>query len=90
MELDYQITHILNNYKINGLAQYDWVKSEIWVKDWDICYLLRRELGINIDPKTPFECTWRTAWKAWKILEGRSVCGRCLMGTYGEKFLNDW
>ena len=86
MKLDYQIFHILNNYKVGGCAKYDYVKSEIWVRTWDLCYLLRKELDINIDPETPFETTWQTALKAWKILEKKPA----LIGTYGDRYLNDW
>ena len=86
MTLDYQIHHILNNYMFNGCAKYDYVRSEIWVRNWDLCYLLRKELDIDINPETPFETDWKTANKAWKILEKDFT----LVGTYGDKYLNEW
>lgn len=87
MKLDYQILHILNNYKDHdGVSKYDYIKSTIWLRTWDLCYLLRNELNINIDPEVPFETTYEIALKAWKILEKEYS----LIGIYGDKFLNNW
>ena len=86
LALDYQIDHIINNYKFNGCVKYDYVRSEIRVRTWDLCYLLRKELNIDINPETPFETDWKTAYKAWKIFEKDFT----LVGTYGDKYLNEW
>ena len=89
MQLDYQISNVLNNYKDDdGCCHYDYVESEIWIRNWDLCYLLREELGININPQKVFKTTWEIAHKAWKILTRENLC--YLVGTYGDKFLTEW
>ena len=90
MQLDYQINHVLNNYKDDdGCCHYDYVESEIWVKSQDLCYLLRNELDINITPQTVFKTTWEIAHEAWRILTEKQFMPG-LIGTYGNKFLNEW
>lgn len=69
----------------NG-AKYDYVGSEIWVRNWDLAYLLRKELDIDISPETPHGVSHEDAIKAWKILKDNAL----LIGTYGDKFLNEW
>ena len=87
MQLDYQIHHVLNNYRTNDGVKYDYVRSEIWVRTWDLAYLLRDKLNININPEETYvAATWQVALNAWKILCDNPL----LIGTYGDKFLNEW
>ena len=81
--LDYQIFHILDNYKIDGFTRYDYVRSEIWVRTTELCRLLNEELKIDINPNTQFETDREIAWRAWLLLKERG-----LTGTYGTEYLN--
>lgn len=86
MKLDYELTNIINNYKINGAAKYDCVGHTVWFSKQELCDEIGMFLGIDIPLETKVEVTKEQIDSVWRLLNGR----KDLIGAYGDDFLNDW
>jgi len=87
MRLDYNLSHIIDNYKgKDGFAHYDYVGSTIWFSKQELCDEVSEFLGIDIPLETKVDVTREQMNSVWKLLDGR----KGLIGMYGDGFLNDW
>ena len=86
MKLDYQLSYIINNYKHDGMVTYDYVKSVIWFSKPELCDEVGKFLHMDIPIETEVTVTNDELLSVWNLLRGR----KNLIGTYGDKFLNDW
>lgn len=87
MRLDYNLSHLINNYKdVDGLAHYDYVGSTIWIGNKELCKEVSEFLGMEISVGVYEFVTREHMESVHKLLEGRTD----LIGTYGDEFLNEW
>jgi len=87
MRLDYNLSHIIDNYKgKDGFAHYDYVRSEIWFSKQELCDEVGKFLGIDIPIETKVIVTKEQIQSVWRLLDGR----KDLIGMYGDEFLNEW
>ena len=86
MKLDYCLTNLINNRYINGVAKYDYDSSTVWFSKQELCDEVSKFLDIDIPLETEVNVTKEQLQSVWRLLDGR----KNLIGTYGDKFLNDW
>ena len=86
MKLDYQLTYLINNHKVNGVFKYDCVGYTIWFSKQELCDEISKFLDIDIPLETEVNVTKEQLQSVWKLLDGR----KSLIGTYGDEYLNDW
>lgn len=77
---------IINNYMIDGRTKYDYVKSDVWLRDESLCEIAKKTIGKDIKPQTHTEVTKEEADLLWKSLQKEED----LQGIYGDDFLNNW
>lgn len=86
MKLDYQLTHLINNYKVNGSAKYQYVGSTVWFSKQELCNEVSNYLGIDTPIETEVSVTKEQMENIYKLLTQK----KNLIGTYGDDFLNEW
>ena len=87
MRLDYDLTHLINNYKDeDGLAKYDYVGSTIWFSRQELCDEVSKFLNMYIPLEAKVSVSREQMESVWRLLDGR----KDLIGMYGDEFLNDW
>lgn len=87
MKLDYNLTHIINNYMDeDGRAKYDYVGSTIWFSKQELCDVIGKLLNMYIPLETKVRVSREHMEGVWKLLDGRED----LNGMYGDEFLNNW
>ena len=87
MKLDYDLTHLINNYKgEDGLAKYDYVGSTIWFSKQELCDEVGKFLNMTIPLEAHVSVSKEQMESVWRLLDGR----KDLIGMYGDEFLNEW
>ena len=86
MKLDYQLTHLINNYKVNRSAKYWYVGSTIWFSKQELCDEVGNYLGVNIPIETKISVTKKQMENIYKLF----IRNKNFVGTYGNDFLNEW
>lgn len=87
MKLDYMLHHIINNYVDDDyFAHYDYIRSEIWFSNQELCNEVSQYLGIEIPLYKYIVVTKEQLDDVYKLLKGRKE----LIGEYGDWYLNEW
>lgn len=86
MKLDYCLTHLINNHKVNGSVEYQYVGSTVWFSKQELCDEIGNYLGIDIPIKTRVSVTREQMENTYKVLKQN----KNIIGTYGDEFLNDF
>lgn len=68
-QLDYMISHVINNYMVDGRAKYDRVKSDVWLRDVSFCEIAKKTINKDIKPQTHTVVTKEEANLLWKPLQ---------------------
>lgn len=86
MRLDYNLTHLIDNYKDNeGCAKYDYVGSTVWFSKQELCDEVGEFLGVEIPLEVSVFVTREQMESVRELLQDRD-----LIGLYGDDFLNEW
>lgn len=85
MKFDYKLIHIINNYKTNGVAQYEYVGSTMWFSNQELCDEVSNFLGFYVPINTEMSVTKEQLQSVNRLLNNR----KDLIGMYGNEFLND-
>ena len=87
MKLDYILHHIINNYNDDeGVAHYDYVRSEIWFRTPELC----KEIGEFLNMEIPLETNVIVSKEQMEEVHKLLVDRIDLVGSYGDWFLNTW
>lgn len=84
MKIDYKLMRIINNYKINGVAIYEYVGSTMWFSNQELCDEISNFLEMYIPINVEIPVTKEQLQSVNSLLNSR----KDLIGIYGDDFLN--
>jgi hypothetical protein len=86
--IDYAISHNLNNYRDDNGAHYDYVNSDIWIREQSLCDIINKEFNLDIIPLVRKIISKELSENIWHYLSDNGING--ITGIYGDNFLNEW